>query len=383
MEGEEDKKKLKEALNTYYKMKTDYEETNLKIRRKISKNPDLSWKEKRAEYRKLKPKCINCKRAVGTIFSNSYNPEENGRKLMAVCGDRINPCPLNITLNLGETNNYINDSNLLEREVLSLKNRIIKEKNDLIFGYISAEDAVGSFEELKEELNIVLSNYELTLENYLNVVDNKEKREAIKEEQINIYQDIETIKGLVNQYIRNDNAELVRDAIEVYFNQLNSKIEKLNSLKFSYRAVIYDSDDDTHHFIQKQYVVDDIETNYSKHKVGVETLQTVTKDVKPKNKPGLGAEKPKFKLKTNLVVESDEEAGDSDGDDDEENVPVSIPQEQLNSEELEKDIFGDDSSPEATQAPRTPSISPPPLPEREPDGQVKINDIGDLEQVHI
>jgi hypothetical protein len=393
MEGEEaDKKKLKEALNTYYKMKREYEEVNLKVRRKITKNPDLSWKEKRNEYRKLKPKCINCKRAGGTIFTNTYNPEENGRKIMALCGDRANPCPLNIVINLGETNNYANDSQLLEKEIISLKNRIIKEKNDLIFGYISSEDAVKSFEDLKDELNLVLSNYELTLENYLSVVDNKEKKDSIKQEQIAIYQDIETIKGFVNQYVRNDNTELVRDAIEVYLNQLAPKIEKLNALKFSYRGVIYDSDDDTHHFIQKQYLIDDIETNYSKHKVGVETFQTGTKDDKVKKtatkKPRTSKPKPTF------IVESDDEGEEGEGEKEEEEIPVAIPQEVLNNtDELEKDIFGEDSSPENLGQPPPPPSEPfvlsntpedlgPPPPEP-PKKDVKINDLGDLEEVHI
>jgi hypothetical protein len=109
----EKKKKFLEGLNTYYKMKSEYEEANLKNRNKIMKNQNLSWKEKRTEYKKLKPKCINCKRPVGSIFSSVYNPDENGRKLMAVCGDRANPCPLNITINLGETTTYFDDITIL------------------------------------------------------------------------------------------------------------------------------------------------------------------------------------------------------------------------------------------------------------------------------
>jgi hypothetical protein len=42
------------------------------------------WKEKRNEYKQLKPKCINCKRPVGTIFSikHSGNQNDDFRMLM-------------------------------------------------------------------------------------------------------------------------------------------------------------------------------------------------------------------------------------------------------------------------------------------------------------
>jgi hypothetical protein len=332
MEAEK-KKIFIDALNIYFKMKNDYEETNLKLRKKIIKEKGLSWKEKRTEYKKLKPKCVNCKRPVGSIFSNFYSPEENGRKLMAVCGDRMDPCPLNIIINLGDTTTYLNDSYSLEKEIISLKNRIIKDKNDQIFGYISLEDAVKNFEDVKEDLNFTLSNYELVLENYMNVSDNKQKNDSIKKEQISIYQDIQGIKDYILQYKSGENVQFIRDAVEIYVNQLTPKIENLNKLKFSYRDIVYDSDDDTYHFVQKQYTIDELETSYSKHEIGVESLQIGVKETKAKPKP-----KPKQPLLnvTNLPVKPIQEKiimqiGDEDEDEDEhedeEEIPVAVPKE--------------------------------------------------------
>jgi hypothetical protein len=323
----EKKKKFLEGLNTYYKLKSEYEEANLKNRNKIMKNQNLSWKEKRAEYKKLKPKCINCKRPVGSIFSSVYNPDENGRKLMAVCGDRANPCPLNITINLGETTTYFDDITILEKEIATLKNKIIKEKNDLIFGYISSEDAVKSFDDLTEELNITLSSYELTLDGYTNVVDNSKKNETIKNDQLAIYQHIQAIKNLVSQYERTENVQFIREAIVIYINQLITKIDELNNLKYPYRVVVYDSDDDTHHLNQKRYTIDEIETNYAKHDIGVEFLQIGTltsvknrRERKVPAKPVVNPNAEPFALKMNvkpkIVIESDEE------EEDEEDIPA-------------------------------------------------------------
>jgi hypothetical protein len=321
---EEQKKKIIEALNVYFKMKNDYEKNNSKLRKKLIKDNDLSWKEKRREYKKLKPKCVNCKRPVGTIFSSVYNPEENGRKLMAVCGDRINPCPLNIVINLGETTTYTNDNVYLEKEIVTLKNRIIKEKNDQIFGYISLEDAVKSFEDIKDELNLTLSNYELNLESYMDVVDNKNKNDSIQKEQIEIYQNIQAIKDLVSQYEHGENVQFIRDAIKVYVNQLIPKIENLNKLKFSYRDVVYDSDDDTYHLTQKQYTIDEVETNYAKHNMGVESLVVGIKETKQQNQPPkTNRTKPIANAQPKIIMQ----IGEEEDSDEEEEIPFAAPKE--------------------------------------------------------
>jgi hypothetical protein len=323
---EENKNKFIEALNIYFKMKNEYEEINTKLRKKIIKEKGLSWKEKRAEFKKLKPKCVVCKRPVGTIFSNMYNPEENGRKLMAVCGDRIDPCPLNIVINLGQTTTYLNDSYSLEKEIISLKNRIIKDKNDQIFGYISLEDAVKNFEDVKEELNLTLSNYELVLESYMNVVDNKIKNDSVQKEQISIYQDIQSIKDYISQYDRGENLQFIHDAVEIYVNQLTPKIENLNKLRFSYRDVVYDSDDDTYHFIQKQYTIDEIETNYAEHNVGVENLQIEMKESKLQKPKALKLTRPPPKpVQPKIIMQIGEE--DEDEEEDTEDIPVAVPKE--------------------------------------------------------
>ena len=65
----EEKKKFIDGLNTYFKLKAAYEGNINKEKLKISKLPEISWREKRVEFLKIKPKCINCKRPVGYIFS--------------------------------------------------------------------------------------------------------------------------------------------------------------------------------------------------------------------------------------------------------------------------------------------------------------------------
>ena len=60
------------VVNEYYKLKNKYETEINNNKRRIINNKSLSNKEKRSEFQKLKPKCVNCHRPGGTIFSTRF-----------------------------------------------------------------------------------------------------------------------------------------------------------------------------------------------------------------------------------------------------------------------------------------------------------------------
>ena len=181
-----EKKEFNDAVFMFYKLKNQYQYFIDEEKKKLIKIKELSWREKRREYKRYKPKCINCKRAVGTVFSvgkNSPNSTENEtsvdvRILRAYCGDRLNPCPLNIeiTSNIFNTKQYLNEE---ETNLMNDKTEVIKYKNDLLFGYLSENEVVDKFEELKENIKSETSNYEFLLSQYNEVVNNNEKSKKI------------------------------------------------------------------------------------------------------------------------------------------------------------------------------------------------------------
>ena len=76
-----------EQLNEYYKLKEKYDSSKEKLKSSIlygDENRKTSWKEKRSEYQQLKPKCINCKRPVGSIFTHNYDKEIGCRLLLYI-----------------------------------------------------------------------------------------------------------------------------------------------------------------------------------------------------------------------------------------------------------------------------------------------------------
>jgi len=128
---------VKDALNEYFRLKEKFEEGINVNKRKIINNQTLSKREKRSEYLKLMPKCVNCRRPSkkGTIFSITFHPSDDKtdsyRTFKSVCGNIVDPCNLNIEINLGIVD-YLNT--LIENirnEINEAKNSIIKDKNKL------------------------------------------------------------------------------------------------------------------------------------------------------------------------------------------------------------------------------------------------------------
>ena len=279
-----EKKAFNDAVFLFYKLKSQYDGMINLTKKSIMKSKVLSWREKRRMYRREKPRCINCNRLVGSIFSitcnspddqvkpdetdNETSNEENMNKdehvdakmLRAYCGDRLNPCPLNIEI----ATNFFNVKTYLDEEEVNLrddKTEIIKYKNDLLFGYLNENDVIDKFEELKEKIKSETSNYEFLLNEYNKVVDNKDKLNIINENTREIYTLIEKIRVTISKYEKTDNIVYVNDAVTIYINELLPKIRDNNKLKYKVNRVEYNDDDNTYNLIQLPYTTQDMEAS--------------------------------------------------------------------------------------------------------------------------
>jgi len=336
----EEKKKFIEGLNTYFKLKAAYEANIKKDKTQISKLPGLSWREKRNEYAKIKHKCINCKRPVGSIFSTKINNGE--RQYIALCGDRKTPCPLDIKINLGATFNITDDIRQDEEKIKGYNNEIIRHKNDLLFGYINAQQAVEKFDSIKEEVADATKIYEFTLDNYLNVVDNAEKKEQLKSLKLEFYNNLDNFNAIMQKYKSTQNTQFVVDAIELYVKTMQPRINDILKKTYSYNGVEYDEDDNTFHLIQIPTSIEDLEWDIGEHgqkvvtmKMGLEkfpqkktirntkAMTSAIPDIRDKEKEKeLDFTKlksqPKFALKQQPIESDSDSDSDSDNNSDEE-----------------------------------------------------------------
>lgn len=250
-----------EAINSFYDLKNKYEnELSLK-KRKIILDTQLSKKEKRDRFLRIKKKCINCKKEGGTIFSTK------NKILKAVCGASGNPCKLDIEISLGR---YINGSdiiNILKSQYEASKQKIIETKLNLLFNYISEDVAVDKFDIYREELQDNSDIYKSTLTTYLLATNNPTKAVKLTNEEITVYNYIEEYKGLIKQYNDENSEDYLTSALELYHSKIIPTLSTIRSLKFSHNSVekdgesefIFDDYKDTYDLIQMPYTLEDVQ----------------------------------------------------------------------------------------------------------------------------
>jgi len=250
---------IKEALNEYFKLKFKYETQIIANKKKIISNPTLSNREKRSEYLKLKPKCINCKRPGGSIFKINYIKEtdtiDSHRQYTAICGIIADPCNLNIKIELGNIELLSNLLNQIQKELSDLKNNVIEDKNKLLFGYLTTEQVLEKFDELKDDINVYSSIYEKYLENYHFIVDNDKKKNLLNESITNYYLLIIQIKECITKMKETENVQFAKDAVHIYQDNLRPLMNKIRELSYDETKVWYDIDSNTCNLIQIKYSI--------------------------------------------------------------------------------------------------------------------------------
>ena len=320
---------VENILNEYYKLKNKYESEINDDKRKIINNASLSNREKRTEYQRLKPKCINCRRPGGTIFSSKFFPSvlvdsnEEYRELRADCGIISDPCNLDIRIRLGSYQLLPDILEQIELAIKEEKNVIIDDKNKLLFGLITTEQALEKFDENKGAINDFTGLLEDYLKNYIDITDNKEKKKRLNEDIETSYMLIRQIKECIENYNETDNNQFPRDAVNIYLTQLKPLLSQIAASKYKENMVYYNDHTKTYHLIQNRYTIKNMEYTSFINKV-------VSYNVG--NNPSMGNKKIGSKKKP-LIIESSSSTSDYSDEEleEEDNEDVSIPISMSNS----------------------------------------------------
>ena len=319
--NEKNLNKIKEAIQEYYKLKYTYENNyDEQYIKPLLKMKGLSMKEKRSKFQKLpKPKCINCKRNVGTIFLIKGSDDFKNHVYNAYCGDTADPCPFNIKIIM--PNVQLIDKLLLENEssvgsINITKLKIIKAKNDLLFGYLKEDKAFKEFEELTTELETETKTYEYLLEKFILSYDNPVQREQLKKEKVELGLNIQQFKEMIAEFNKTNNPQIVYNAVEVYINEIEPKLKKIEKMAYAYNKVEYNENDDTYILVQKKYTIEQQEIEFDNPKIESFIIGTINnKTLKQKKtvttKPNTTTRKRKSKKDDNkginLIIEEPEE----------------------------------------------------------------------------
>jgi hypothetical protein len=184
-----------------------------------------------------------------------------------MCGDRTNPCALNIELNLGMIMNIEDELHDSETKIRDIRREIIKDKNDLLFGYVSAPDAIAKFDKIKEKMADANASYEIILNTYMSIVDNKQVKEKINKLLLDTYADIQSSHEFVNKYEREQNVDFINDLVTMYITRLTPKLVQLRQLLYPYTAV--EKYDNTCVLIQRKMELDQMELDMATTPQGV------------------------------------------------------------------------------------------------------------------
>lgn len=241
-----------EKVNKYYELKSKYENSISQKKQHIKKTAKvngLSKKDTRDMFRKFTPNCISCNRSVGCIFEKKK--KDKNFHLLATCGSKLEPCKLNIDINMGNIMHVLTEKRNEERDMDRYINDIIITKNEELFGFISEEDAIKKFEKLNNELNSATGYYNEILESYIEVVHNKTKQDEVKSLTQLLNTQVVSIKNNIEEYVKTNKKQYVKDAIELYVTDMADTIHKLNNTKYNDMRVEYSPVTKEYTLIQK------------------------------------------------------------------------------------------------------------------------------------
>ena len=248
-----------DGLNTYYNLKLQYEDSINKMKKTIANNENLSWKEKRRAYKKMQPKCVQCHRSGGSIFQIKYDTNSKIEGMAIAMCKSTPKCNFSIEISLGNIITLDADLIKLQNDLEELRIKVIKDKNDLLFGFISTEDALEKFDTMKNKITENNEYYEVMFIEYLNKTDNTETNEQIKKLRLDIYKNIQDIKNCVYEFEKSHEHSFINDSIVIYTSDLQPNIKKLHNLLYHYNSVRHV--DNTCKLVQKKITIEDMEAN--------------------------------------------------------------------------------------------------------------------------
>lgn len=225
-----------ESIQDFFRLKQAYE-VKLRKMKRAAFDRAIGRRAGAKAAAKVRAPCISCKRAVGTVFSR-----HDGR-YTAVCGDKEKPCTLDIQLFTGDFFNLFELLNLYQTDAAERQEKVIMQKLDTLFSYISEQAAVASFASELEEYNFTTKMQHDVMKRYKELYDNEDHQAKITRTIQEMYRVAGGIKLLMDEYLKTGNRELLVAAVDRQVKDLTPVIHSLRMLK--YEMMMVDVNEDT------------------------------------------------------------------------------------------------------------------------------------------
>jgi hypothetical protein len=118
------------------------------------------------------------------------------------------------------------------------KTKIVMQKLDTLFSYMSEKEAAIIFKEAMKQYEQYSSEYKQILESVNKKYFNKEKQEQIATKTMELNTLFGQYNAIINDYKENiENQELLKDAVQLYIREIVPKMENLRTLKYGLNEV--------------------------------------------------------------------------------------------------------------------------------------------------
>lgn len=223
-----------ECMKVYFHMKDVYE-TEVKKNRRATYNNAITkgFTKNRAKKQAIATtiRCINCRASGGTIFKKKDN------KYIALCGNVEKPCNLNIKIFSGIFYDFEEILHEYRIEIEKSKQHIILQKMDTLFNYVSESNSAELFKSAMEKYNAKIEITKDLTDKYNELYNNKHKQELILRKTETIYEVMDRIKVIMEEYKKTHNRELIKNAIDIQIRDLIPEISFLRQLKYEVMEV--------------------------------------------------------------------------------------------------------------------------------------------------
>ena len=256
-------------LDLFYKLKHQYTDTFRTkyvlpiIQSRASKN------EKRKKYIQLpKPKCVNCKRNVGTLFKITQTKEYSEKSYLAKCGDEKEPCRLLLQFtipNVVDITKEFNSQNelTLPHGINDIIKQITNLKNDGMFGFIvNKQEFKTKFDELNNELQQMTKTYEIYLGMFIERTMPPEKEQELFAAKAEFEMSKQQFAENIKEFNKTQDTTILTNAIEFYVKSLKPLSEKISKLSYLNRYV--ELEDKIYYLKLQHYRIVDLEISYGK-----------------------------------------------------------------------------------------------------------------------
>jgi len=220
-----------ECLRTYFELKKEYLKRVINIKREMYRSAKTK-KEAKMKLRALKPKCVYCDRAVGSIFENK------GRSFIGRCGDRAHPCAFHIELFGGEYENVADMMKEYETILDATKESIIITKLDVLFKYITEKGGVDFFKDSLDSYTQDNVHYTALKKEYDDLYFNEALEEKVQQKRQKIAKIQDRIGELVKTYRGDENPQTLKDAMTVYIREFMPEVQNEATLLYPTREML-------------------------------------------------------------------------------------------------------------------------------------------------